>query len=76
MHYFELWLGEAEWKQAVRYKSDHECALQVHRNYAQRWAGRGRTSGGAGSGRGPMRQREGGKCLDGHLNGQPEDIGR
>jgi GH15 family glucan-1,4-alpha-glucosidase len=76
MHYFELWLGEAEWKQAVRYESDHECALQYYRNYAaavggtrpDEWRCGKWTRTDEGSAKVDM--------LDGHLNGQPEDIGQ
>ncbi len=76
LHYFEFWLGEAEWKQAVRYETEHECVLQYYRDHAAAVGGTAPDEWRCGKW---TRTDEGSAkvdMLDGHLNGQPEDIGQ
>jgi oligosaccharide amylase len=76
MHYFEFWLGEAEWKQAVRYEQEHACVLQYFRDYAAAVGGTAPDIWRCGKW---TRTDEGSAKVDmydGHLNGQPEDIGQ
>jgi len=77
LHYFDLNLGEVALKQAVRYAEDEGCILQYFRDVVlavggtrpDMWrCGKSIDQQSPGSAKSDM--------YDGHLNGQPEDIGQ
>ncbi len=75
MHYFWLTLGEVAWKQAVRFDDRAGRAVQYFRDVAVAVGGTAPDMWRCGkSGRGDEASAKV-DMLDGHLNGQPEDIG-
>jgi len=76
MHYFELWLGEVQWKQGVHLERDYGCILQYFRDWAAAVGGTAPDLWRCGKW---TREDEGSAKVDmydGHLSGQPEDIGQ
>lgn len=75
MHYFEFWLGEVQWKQGVHLERGYGCMVQYFRDWAVAVGGTTPDMWRCGKW---TRQDEGSAKVDmydGHLSGQPEDIG-
>lgn len=76
MHYFELWLGEVQWKQGVHLERAYGCMVQYFRDWAAAVGGTAPDFWRCGKW---PHQGEGSAKVDmydGHLSGQPEDIGQ